>query len=375
MNERRSRMAALALASCGWFLSGGLLLRCLALAGRGTPIAVSRFPANCDEVLAGASAYQLGFPIAGWGLVYFALVALMIATDGRWPLRAALFVTAVGCGGSALLAATLISGNSASCFPCLAVHAINVALLVSLWILVSPGSEHSLHSWRLNKGVTVRLAPVLCAALLGGSVQAALFREDPEFRHALAELDRAPRQVMRANERDAMLGPDTAPVRLVVFSSFQCPACQSFDLYLRDIRRAYGDRVAIVFKHFPLGSACNPAVKVDLQPRACAAAYAADAARRQNAFWRYEQLLFASSLAASDEILVSAARGAGIDLQKWESDRRSPETLTSVLADAIEGNSLALDGTPTVFVNGKKAPHINRRVIGLMISRELSARR
>jgi hypothetical protein len=53
---------------------------------------------------------------------------------------------------------------------------------------------------------------------------------------------------------------------------------QQFTHVTRRLRERFGDRVTIVFKHVPLGKDCNRALERDVQPRACAAAWAAEAA-------------------------------------------------------------------------------------------------
>jgi protein-disulfide isomerase len=169
-----------------------------------------------------------------------------------------------------------------------------------------------------------------------------------------------------------VLGSASAPVRMVVFSSFQCPACKSFVELMRDVRRRYPDQVSIVFKHFPLGRECNPILKREMQPRACAAAFAAEAALQQNVFWQYHDRLFASSLLASEQILTDAAKETGIDLAKWESDRRSPAVKLKVASDVSLGTALGVEATPAVFINGKRLTYLSRRMVGLVISRELS---
>jgi protein-disulfide isomerase len=171
---------------------------------------------------------------------------------------------------------------------------------------------------------------------------------------------------------DPVLGDRGAPVRVVVFSSFQCPACKSISMVIHDIAHAYNRKVEVIFKHFPLGKECNPAVQQELQPRACAAAYAAEAARLQDAFWKYHDGLFSSSLAASEEILAGIAKSSKLDLARWESDRNSPAVKNKVLADANLGVVLKLEGTPSIYINGRRMKRINRAALELVISRELA---
>jgi protein-disulfide isomerase len=248
----------------------------------------------------------------------------------------------------------------------MAVHAINLALLVTTWFLAGQGgATHRSAAWKF-----VLIIP---AALLGASVESMLFHPDDALHNALAEFDASPGLTIPASDGDATLGPVGAPVEMVVFSSFQCPACKSFAGYLRDVHRLYGDRVRIVFKNYPLSTQCNHALSADMQPRACAAAYAAEAARRQNAFWPFHDRLFASSLLASEDILQNAARTSGLDVAKWDLDRNSSDVRLKVMADAAFGKLLGIEGTPSIFINGRKAVTPNRLLLSVLITREIRA--
>ena len=105
-----------------------------------------------------------------------------------------------------------------------------------------------------------------------------------------------PKQDVTIDADDPRLGPADAPVRLVVFNDFQCPACRAFAHQISHLTEHFPGKLAIIFKHYSLGTECNEAVSVDRHPRACEAARAAEAARRQGKFWPFHDGLFASDL-------------------------------------------------------------------------------
>jgi protein-disulfide isomerase len=160
-------------------------------------------------------------------------------------------------------------------------------------------------------------------------------------------------------------------VRLVVFSSFQCPWCQVFAPSVHYLNERFGDSLTVVFKNYPLGKACNPAMRVDMQPRACAAAWAAEAANLQKAFWRYHDGLFSESLQDSEEMLKATARGAGLDLERWEQDRQSAAVQSKISRDAELGARLGVQGTPTVFLNGRRIKNPTLAVLEVLIKAEM----
>lgn len=139
----------------------------------------------------------------------------------------------------------------------------------------------------------------------------------------------------------------------MLFSDFQCPACQRIAADLMHIREHHS-KLTVIFKHFPLSRQCNDEMSGDIHPRSCEAAYAAEAARHQGKFWEYHDAMFASTQELEPDVLSDLARGIGLDMARFEADRANPATTGKVGTDVSLGNTLQIDGTPTVFLNGKK---------------------
>jgi protein-disulfide isomerase/uncharacterized membrane protein len=365
---------AFALLTLGWIACGDLLLRVLSLGGRSVPgidICSAIFAMSCDRTLLSLGSRPLGVPLASWGLVYFAAAGLLLAVDTPRTLRAALLLVGAGCGASLVLAATLLSRREPLCPICLGVHALNLGLLAVL--------GRSAGRLTATPGKPVRLlAGTLAALLLGVLIQEGLLRWDASRADridlaALLHRFQAKRQVkLPPRPQDARLGTVKAPAQLVVFSSFQCPACRLFARNVHPLKALFGERLAIVYKHYPLGKQCNPLVRVvDLQPRACEAAWAAEAARRQGAFWPYEDALFATDLSASEATLRSGAAKAGLDRDRWEADRKSAETRRRIHSDIVQGIRLGVMETPAVFLNGRRVPDLRLPALTFLIQHEL----
>jgi 2-hydroxychromene-2-carboxylate isomerase len=139
-------------------------------------------------------------------------------------------------------------------------------------------------------------------------------------------------------------GPATAPVTIVEFSDYECPHCGRAAPILRDIEREFHDRVRVVHMHFPLSGHIH----------AMPASRAAVAAGRQGKFWEFHDLLFANQTALEQADLERYATQVGLDLNRFRADMQSPETEARVAADRREGERLQIDGTPTIFINGRR---------------------
>jgi protein-disulfide isomerase len=141
-------------------------------------------------------------------------------------------------------------------------------------------------------------------------------------------------------------GPEGAPVLIVEFADFECPACAAARPVVEDVFEHHPGQVRLVFKHFPLG----------MHPNAEKAARAAVAAQKQGKFWELYSLLFENQTQLSPENIEKLAEKAGVELTRFRQDRDSEAVADSVAKDRKQGEALELDSTPTLFINGRKFP-------------------
>ena len=106
-----------------------------------------------------------------------------------------------------------------------------------------------------------------------------------------------------------------------------------------------------VFRHFPMRSK---------HPRAWACACAAEAAARQGRFWEMHDSLFADQGRLEDPHLWQRAEDLGLDLDRFQADRRSEEVATRVRRDFEAGIRAGVVTTPTLFVD-RRTPRRNPR--------------
>lgn len=154
----------------------------------------------------------------------------------------------------------------------------------------------------------------------------------------------APRYEVAAAPDDPALGTPTAPVTVIEFSDFQCPFCQRVMPTLKRLREAYGDRVRIVWKDFPLTS---------IHPEAFKAAEAGQCAREQGKFWEYHDRLFANQQALQPEFLKKHAVELGLDAATFNACLDTAKYAERVQEQMGVGNALGVSSTPSVFINGR----------------------
>lgn len=148
-------------------------------------------------------------------------------------------------------------------------------------------------------------------------------------------------------------GNPNAKVRLVAFSDFQCPFCRRAAFTLKSYLKAYQEDVVFYFLNYPLDPTCNPAIPPPGHPVACLAAKAAVCAGKEGKFWDYHDLIFVNQGRLSRAVLVELAANAGLNGPTFESCLASDEALEAVKRDVEEGGKVQLQGTPTLYINGR----------------------
>ena len=153
-------------------------------------------------------------------------------------------------------------------------------------------------------------------------------------------------------------GNPNAKVVAVNYDDFQCPYCARVHQTLfPELLKEYGDRVAFIYKDFPLS---------EIHPWAVHAAVNANclAAQSNDAYWDFADYTHANrhsvnsekgldnQLAALDRITMTEAGKFGLDSTKLQSCVRAQND-EAVKASVKEGESLGVSGTPTMFVNGQ----------------------
>lgn len=155
-------------------------------------------------------------------------------------------------------------------------------------------------------------------------------------------------QVAAPSENDHVRGSLTAKAVLIEYSDFECPACGSYFPYIEDMKKEFGNDLAVVYRHFPLVQHKN----------AKTAAIAAEAAGKQGKFWEMHDVIFRnqSAWAGKDnasEFFVTYAKDIGLDVTKFQTDLSDKALEERVENDTLEGIAARIASTPTFFLNGK----------------------
>ncbi len=189
---------------------------------------------------------------------------------------------------------------------------------------------------------------------------------------AIANFEQMPKRDIEVSPSDFSLGPEGAPVTVVEFSDFECPYCRTGAQAARELLAKHPEDVRLIFKNFPIDVSCNDAAQRQLHPFACRAAVLARCAGRSSPelFWRTHDALFANEL--SEDSLARIPVELSIPAGELASCMESPEPLLKVKQDIALARGLGVTGTPTFFINGRRAPEYGNGALVRLVEHVLA---
>ena len=140
-------------------------------------------------------------------------------------------------------------------------------------------------------------------------------------------------------------GDPEALVTIIEFSDFQCPYCSRFTNTLNEVMKD-ATETRVVFKQMPL---------VSIHPQAMLAAQAALAGFNQDADkgWKLHDKLFENAKQLTRENIEKLAGEVGLDMEKFKKDLDEKTYEQAVKDDMNYARKMAVNSTPTFFVNGR----------------------
>ncbi len=138
-----------------------------------------------------------------------------------------------------------------------------------------------------------------------------------------------------------------APIQMIIFSDFQCPACKALSKMVHPLMKRYKENLNIDYFFYPLDPACNSKMTRNLHPLACKAAYFTYCTRDK--FLETHDLIFDNQGDLSDEWIEAQAKEYGVT-----DCYNDPETRKQVTKIVSQGNDYLVKSTPTFFLNNVK---------------------
>lgn len=184
--------------------------------------------------------------------------------------------------------------------------------------------------------LTKNSSTVLIIVLVVGIIQGLRF-----LRSFPPDLPQAVHQKSKGNPK--------APIRIVEYTDFQCPACANGAAYLKEFLTKHPEKIYVQYQPYPM---------TEMHQQAMALSIAAQCAAEQNRFWPFHDRLFEKASFFKQTMrlqgsLLDMARELGLDTAKFEQCLKDPDTELGVYGEKDKGKALGVKATPTYFVNGK----------------------
>jgi protein-disulfide isomerase/uncharacterized membrane protein len=311
-----------------------------------------------------------GVPVALFGVLFFALVLLLVAAGGRdrAPARDAIpaYVFAISTVGLAFILYLAWASYTQLHTFCLLCAITYVSVIV---IFIISGGATTFPMTTLPRRVprdaralfsSPAAIVIVLLFLFGAGTLIAYFPSEPPRQAGPVVIKSLPDEERAKLAQWYDLQPVAQPpipnegakVLVAIFSDYQCPHCRAaHEAYKPLIAKYAGDpRVKFVLKHFPLEAECNPN-SGNVHSASCEAAAAVVMARATGKAAQMDAWLFDNQ----DSLTPSAVRQAGKDVGGIaDFNGGYAEALKQVRADAVLGGQVGVGQTPTLFLNGKK---------------------
>lgn len=146
-------------------------------------------------------------------------------------------------------------------------------------------------------------------------------------------------------DKEASWGNADAPVTIVEFSDFQCYYCGQARARITELKKVYGKKLRVVYKHYPLPS----------HPEARPAAEASMCVNEQSSdkFWKFHDMAFDNQQNLKEENLKEYAKKVGVDMKQFEECYAAKKYAAVIDASVAEGQRLGVNSTPSFFVNSQ----------------------
>ncbi len=292
----------------------------------------------------------VNWPVSFLGLAYF--IALLFGWSAAYRShsvsRAFRNLGRLGAAVSVMFVVVMIIQGHL-CWYCLAAHVGNLAFLTSMELAPrrGPASRSSMAGIG-GAFAAVTVVEVGALALVGQVIQ----QQQAESTQQIIDAPDAER--LPAFTGRYRLGPEAAPIRIVIISDYQCPDCRKIEFEVKAIL-SLRDDVSLSAKQFPFCTDCNRHAPRNMHPNACWAARAAEAAgilHGNDGFWQMHRWLFDHRGSFTNSEMRSELVQFGYDPAEFKSVMEGAKTLDLVQGDIEEAIAVGIFQTPMIFING-----------------------
>ena len=315
------------------------------LGGASTICNISNF-FNCDAATYSPAASLMGIPTSIFGIIVGLLILVASLMPSEKMERTVSAFTKYNFIGCIVLFFYSLFVLGSLCPLCSIYYVLSGIACLLFW-------KFGLNSWKPEMKQTASWAVVVIAAgvffsqhtagkaNMKSKLNASIVKQFESLANLGDPVNESPYKIHMATEKFS-----DSPIRITIFSDFECPFCKVVADQVHELIRRYPKDISIQYMFYPLDHKCNPNVKNRFHENACDAAILA--ACDETKFVAVHDEIFANQGTIGSSIKNIAEKHGLVSC--LENDDIKNKVITSING-ATQFN---LKSTPTIIVNGKK---------------------
>lgn len=347
------------------FASAGMVISALLWISHSADFALPCTGGGCDEVARSPYSRIAGIPVAAFGFGYFGLLVVLALSrlqyPEQWRVYGNMLAALSTLGMLAFAYFTYVQlfvlnlyARGSPCWWCLAAAGANgVVWLLSVVGLRSTLQATGVLTRELVQSVAVSLGLVVAGLAYGG------WQWNRATTAQVIQTDNEKLTLLYLQGQGWRKGNEDAPLVIVEFSDFQCPACrQAYEVLEKQIIPQLEGKALFVFRHYPL---------VERHPMAWIAASAAEEAGGHGKFWQMYAQLFENQEDLTKGRILEIAKQIGLNVEKVRQAMDDQEVyFKKIFRDLEEGSKLGVNSTPSFIVVYEGEMHLARGMMALL---------
>lgn len=328
---------------------------------------------NCESVSISPYSYFAGLPLATWGMAFhlaflflFALVFVQPAdnknTRRNSLLRFIKSFSLLSLIGSLVMGVISVTLMKTYCIFCISLYVLSIInfLLLAIQKDVSflPNAQDIKSLFKSGEAgltaVLITLVTIPVVAYLAHDMETRDFKKKNSYMIAevIAEWEKAPEFTFTSPL--VREGSTTPKFTIVEFADFECVHCKNAAHNLHSFVSAKSD-IELQFYSFPLDASCNPALGAGTgSGKRCVLAKAVYCSEKQGKGWKAHTWIFDRFGSDENSQFEKMSKDLGLDHSALNACIASEDASQFILAQVTLGKAAKVEGTPAVYVNGKR---------------------
>ena len=316
---------------------------------------------NCDTVSQSPYSIFLDLPVPLWGGIGYAFLLVCLLGAGsrdaaKSRLWALIFWISLAFSAYSVVLALISTYLIGSyCIMCIALYAVNLALLFYSWIIrrrfSAPGiiadTREDIRYLRQKAGASVAVAVVFSITIIGAWISLPAYWEfqPPQLSDHIA-------QGMTPSGHP-WIGATRPVLEIVEYADYQCFQCRKMHFFLRQLVADNPDNIRIVHRNYPMDHRFNPIVKEPFHNGSGKMALLANYAAKQGKFWQMNDVLYRMAGSKKNIHVDAVAAELDLDRRALAGALKSRRLRYQLQKDIFSGNKLGISGTPAYVIDGK----------------------